>query len=254
MTDSRTFSGKRLAQLARFGRVHLLDTVTSTNSHAFSLAGDREPALVVAQRQTRGQGRFRRHWHADADSLTFSYLLFFGPEQQELLTWLTQLAGFSVCRAIEDATGLEPSVRWPNDVLLDNKKVCGILCGQRRDAVVIGVGLNVNQTEFPEELNLHEAGSLRMATGRTWDKLELLERIMEHLFSVLELTRHGITSDILDAIKNRSAILHRRVEVKTLLRRHIGTVVDIDSKGNIVLRTTKDRIVIIGAGQVRRLR
>ncbi len=254
MTDSRIFSGERLAQLARFGQVHLLDSVASTNDYAFSLTGTEEPALVVARHQTKGRGRFRRHWHADADSLTFSSLLFFGPEQKELLAWLTQLAGLSICRAIEDVSDLKPQIRWPNDVLLGDKKVCGILCRQRKDAVVIGVGLNVNQTEFPEELNLPEAGSLRMASGRALDKLELLEKIMEHLFSTLELARHGITDELLDAVKERSSVLHRRVEIKTLLRTHIGTVVNIDTKGNIVLRTTKDRIIVIGFGQIRRLR
>jgi BirA family biotin operon repressor/biotin-[acetyl-CoA-carboxylase] ligase len=208
----------------------------------------------VARHQTKGRGRFRRHWHADADSLTFSYLLFFDPEETELLAWLTQLVGLSVCLAIEDITDLEPQIRWPNDVLLDDRKVCGILCRQRKDAVVIGVGLNVNQTEFAEELNLPEAGSLRVASGRTWDKLELLEKIMEHLLSTLELARQGITDGLLEAVKKHSSVLHRRVEIKTLLRTHIGTVVSIDTKGNIVLRTTRDRIMVIGFGQIRRLR
>ncbi len=252
MSEHNKIPGKLLARLTRYGRVYLLDTVKSTNSYAFSLAGKHETAIVIAQNQTHGRGRFRRHWFTDSGSLTFSVLTFPETEEAVPLAQMTQVVGLAVCRAIEDILGLEPLIRWPNDIIVGGKKVAGILCEQHKDAVVLGIGMNVNQSEFPE--SLPDAGSLFLASGKTWEKLELADRILERISGFQEQMQAGETTELLTAIKDRSAILHRRVEIRTLFRRHIGTVVDIDAEGRIVLRTTSGRLAIINSGQARRLR
>jgi BirA family biotin operon repressor/biotin-[acetyl-CoA-carboxylase] ligase len=245
--------GELLARLARFGRIYVLDSIPSTNTYALDLAEKEEPAVVIAQNQTHGRGRFRRHWFSNTDSLTFSLLLFRSPEDPPSKPpQLTQLAGLAVCRAIEDVTGLEPLIRWPNDVVCSGKKLAGMLCEQRGNAIVVGMGVNVNQPEFPEELP--EAGSLRMLSGRPWERLEILERTLEHFTHGLAAIQEERWPELLLQIKNRSGVLHRRVEVRTLFRRHIGTVVDIDPEGRIVLRTSNGRLVIVSSGQARTLR
>ncbi|MFO7675315.1 MAG: biotin--[acetyl-CoA-carboxylase] ligase [bacterium] len=247
--------GEILARLTRFGRVHLREQVESTNDYAFSLADSREPALVIARRQTRGRGRFRRRWYSDDSSLLFSLLLFPGAEDHPLPAGgLALLAGLAVSRGIEDLTGTRPLIRWPNDVMLDDRKLCGILCEQRREALVVGIGINVNQASFPEMDDLAEAGSLRLATNREWERLELLETILRRLFAALEQVRRDGLPALMDEYKSRSAVLHRRVEAKTALRRHIGTVVDIDAEGRLVIRRDNGSIVTVNSGQVRRLR
>ncbi len=244
--------GELLRRLARFGRLHLLDTCQSTNDYAFSLALAAEPAIVVCRTQTQGRGRFRRQWFSDSDSLTFSVLLLPGPEQAGVVPGLTQLAGLAVCRAVEELTGLAPRIRWPNDIVLNDKKLAGILCEQRKAAVVVGVGVNVNQSSFPADIP--EPVSLRLATGMPWDRFALLDKILEQFFTLVAEAARGNTQPALEAIKQRSAVLHRRVEVQTLLRRYIGTVIDLDAQGRLVLRTTSGRLVVIGSGQARRLR
>ncbi len=241
--------GPALARLARFGKVHLLDTVTSTNDHAFALAEKREPALIVARRQTRGRGRFRRPWYSDDDSLTFSLLLF--PTEPAQMESVTSIIGLALARALSGATGIEARIRWPNDITVKDRKLCGILCERRRDAVAVGVGLNVNQAEFPPELP--DAVSLLQLTGRTHDGLELLEPVLDEFFALLSSVAENGTAELVKEIKERSAVLHRRVEVATLLRRHVGTVVDLDSEGRIVLRTDSGNIVVLSSGQARRL-
>lgn len=251
MDTAPAIPGELLSRLARFGRLHILDTVTSTNDHAFTLAGTREPAIVVARHQTRGRGRFRRRWFDDDDSLLFSLLLFSAPGSPEL-AGLTQLAGLALCVAVERVTGLKPQIRWPNDIVIDGRKLAGILCESRRDAVVVGVGVNVNQTAFPETLK--DAVSLRQASGRTWDRFALLEACVAEFTSWLDRARKGDTQACLSAIKDRSAILLHRVEVKSFLRRHVGTVIDLDAEGRILLRLDSGRLVLLSVGQVRRLR
>lgn len=254
MPEPRLIPGELLARLARFGRVYLLDSVTSTNDHAFSLADRREPAIVLAERQTAGRGRFRRAWYSDPDSLTFSLLLFFDDPEDPALRQLTQLVALSICRAIETRAGLKPGIRWPNDIMLNEGKVCGILCEQRKDAVAVGCGLNVNQPGFPEELGLPDAVSLRMVAGREFERLELLDSLLAEFHRALNEARTDRLPALLADIRGRSAILHRRAEIRTLFRRHIGTVVDIDSEGRAVLRTDSGRLVVVNSGQVRSIR
>jgi BirA family biotin operon repressor/biotin-[acetyl-CoA-carboxylase] ligase len=254
LATEEAVSGELLNRLARFGRVYLLDTVSSTNDYAFTLADRREPAVVVARHQTRGRGRFRRRWFADEHSLIFS-VLFFPKPGFSGAAGLTQVAGLALCRAIEAVAGTqEPLVvlRWPNDVLINNRKVAGILCEQRRDAMVVGIGVNVNQPSLPE--NLTEAGSLLIVYGRSFDRLGLLDRFLPEFFQAVELMEKGAATPLWEEIRRRSAVINHRVEVRTLLRRQIGTVIDIDEAGRIVLRTDSGRLAVLSAGQVRQLR
>jgi len=255
LTPSEQISGALLNRLTQFGRLYLLDTVTSTNDYAFSLADRNEPAVVVARNQTRGRGRFRRRWFATEESLTFSLLLL--PEAESpWLAGLTQYAGLALCKAIEVVAGIKPQMRWPNDILFQGKKLAGILCESRsvrhRRAVVIGIGVNVNQQQFPEELA--EAGSLRQAAGQKFDRLQLLEAFLTELFAIIEKLKRGDVGQLLASVKDRSAVLHRRVEIRGFLRRHVGTVIDIDAEGRIVLRTDSGRLIVLNAGQVTQLR
>lgn len=254
MATDVPINGELINRLARFGRVYLLDTVGSTNDYAFSLAGHKEPAVVVARRQTRGRGRFRRRWFADEQSLIFS-VLFFPKPGFPIPASLTQVAGLALCKAIESSakTNEPPALlRWPNDVVIQGKKVAGILCEQRSDAMVVGIGVNVNQQRLPD--NLPDAGSLSGIYGFNFDKMVILDYFLGEFFSALEKIEKGNSGSVWEEIKRRSAIMLHRVEVRTLLRRQVGTVIDIDEAGRIVLRTDTGRLVVLSAGQVRQLR
>ncbi len=262
MSEAQPIPGDLLNRIARFGRVYLLDTVTSTNDYAFSIAGKQEPAIVIARKQTRGRGRFRRHWFASEESLIASILLFSRPGVTST-TAVTQIAGLALCRAIEQLIAPltrtpmhqhylpRPLLRWPNDVLINDKKVAGILCEQKGRALVVGIGVNVNQTSLPA--NLPEAGSLRLSYQEEFNPLLLLEATLTEFFAALQRLGKD-PRGVWDDIRAHSAIIHRRVEIRTLLRRHIGTVLDIDDEGRVVLRTDSGRLVALSAGQVRQLR
>ena len=252
MAPATEVSGDRLAGLARYGSVHLLDQVGSTNDYAFGLAGKGRTAVVMARRQTKGRGRFRRHWFSDTDSLSASLLLFANAPGFPRPTFLGHLAGLALSRAVEQTSGTATQIRWPNDITVGDKKLAGILCESRGRAVAVGFGLNLNQESMPEDLP--DAASLRMATGREWDAFYLLENFLREMFAGIEQTTKDGSSQVLAAIKQRSSIMHRRVEIQTLLRRHVGTVIDLDSEGRIVLRTDSGKLAVLGAGDVRRLR
>ena len=245
-------AGEQLARLARYGSVHLLDDVRSTNDYALGLAGRRTTSIVVARRQTEGRGRLRRQWFSDEGSLTASLLLMAGAPDFPRPSFLVHLAGLALARAVEQTAAVATQIRWPNDVTVGDKKLAGILCEGRRSAVAVGIGLNLNQEQLPEELP--DAVSLHMVTGKDWDKFYLLENFVREMFAGIEQTGRGDSAGVLADIKRRSSIMHRRVEVQTLLRKHVGTVVDLDSEGRVVLRTDSGRLVVLGAGDARRVR
>lgn len=251
MPETTVTPGEVLSRLASLARVHLLDSVASTNDYALGLASKHERAIVIARSQTKGRGRFRRAWFSDDDSLTASVLIFADEPGFPAPEYITPLAGLAAALAVERVTGLRPQIRWPNDLVHKDKKLAGLLCESRRNAVAVGLGLNVNQQAFPDDLP--EAGSLFGATGRRWERFELLEAFVQELDVALKQAGTGDAAPLLTAIKARSSVLHRRVEIATLLRKHVGTVVDLDAEGRIVLRTDSGRLVVIGVGQARRL-
>lgn len=252
MSPAAEVSGERLAGLARYGTLYLLDQIGSTNDYALGLAKDRVTAIIVAGNQTKGRGRFRRHWFSDTGSLSASLLLFTNVPDFPHPSFIVHLAGLALSRAVEQTTGVVTQIRWPNDVIAGDKKLGGILCEGRNGAVAVGIGLNLNQELLPEDLP--DAVSLRMATGKEWDKFCLLENFLREMFASIEQAGKGGSAKVLADIKQRSSILHHRVEVRTLLRKHVGTLIDLDVEGRIVLRTDSGRLVVLDAGDVRRMR
>ena len=173
----------------------VVPTVTSTNDEIEKLARDGVPegVVVFAEEQTRGRGRMGRTWSSlRGKDLIFSVLLR-PPWPPMAMTRLTVLAAVAVARAVgrfcEAAHQSKaadpqsrPTIKWPNDVLLDGKKVAGILVETHDDYAILGIGLNVNGTgrDFPPELR-STATSLRISKGKTWDREALATELLSQL-------------------------------------------------------------------------
>ena len=151
-----------------FDQVEYLDTVDSTNDYLKRLSGERTPRAVLAGEQTSGRGRQDRKWHSPAgEGLYLSYLLY--PRwSAERLPFLTMISALAVTRTLRQVLppSAPPAVKPPNDVLIRGRKVCGILAESqsRADRVVwavVGIGINLYQTEFPPQLS-DNATSLRL--------------------------------------------------------------------------------------------
>ncbi len=161
-----------------------LTAVDSTNSYAKINAVNFKTALIVTGQQTAGRGRLGRTWLAPADgSLCFSMLL--RPNiAPHLAAMLTQVAALAMYRAIEQTTGLNTQIKWPNDIICGNKKVAGILTEMATELnaveyVVIGIGVNVSTDQFDDSLT-KIATSLAAQAGRAVSRLALLEAFVDH--------------------------------------------------------------------------
>jgi len=251
--------GASLSRLSRLGRVHAFYTVTSTNDVARRLAGECEPAIVVADVQTRGRGRFGRKWHSAEGGLWTSFLLF--PElPADRLGLLTLVAGLAVARALETHAGLEPELLWPNDVMIGGRKVAGILSESRGRAVIVGIGVNVNQSSFPPELP--DATSVFICTGRHWDRLELLAGLAEDFVPLVgKLKDDGILT-VVSEIKSRMSMLGKPVLLETgwtglaaLTLQHVqGTALELDVNGELLLQLDNGTTRAFSAGKVVKVR
>ncbi|HLK95803.1 MAG TPA: biotin--[acetyl-CoA-carboxylase] ligase [Nocardioidaceae bacterium] len=211
--------------------------------------------LLVAEHQTEGRGRRGRSWQAPARSaLTLSVLL--RPVvPAERWSWLPLLVGVAVAEAVERTTGVEARLKWPNDVVVDDRKLAGILLerveSRTGPAAVIGVGLNVSLRR--DELPVPTASSLLLETGETVDRQPLLLallRTLEALYLAWSETAGDPGAGLHASYVRRSATLGRSVRVALPEGGSLsGTAESVDAAGRLVVATGTGRRTI-GAGDV----
>lgn len=141
-------------------------------------------ALILADHQKNGRGQYERNWIVEpGKNLTFS--LVFEPLKGDRFTLLTLACALAISDAVNELEGIESQLKWPNDVLVNGRKVCGILtetqyCGNKLEKVVIGIGVNVNQLEFEDEI-ADTATSLAKEAGHTIDREMLLAQLLQKI-------------------------------------------------------------------------
>lgn len=251
-------SALRARLIAPGGFVHDVRVIAETESTnedvaKLAVAGAAEGTVLVAEYQSRGRGRLDRTWISPPRAgLTVSVLLRPIGVPPRRWSWLPLLTGCAVTDAIATATGLVPKLKWPNDVLLADGKVCGILL-QRVDtpdgpAAVIGIGLNVSHT--PAELPAPTATSLLAARATMTavappDRHELLCALLDALATRYRpwAAAHGDPADVRTDYRARCATLGRRVRVEVEPGRWIdGNARDIDDDGRLVLSTASGTV------------
>lgn len=167
-------------------RLKVFDEIESTNTYAKTIKDDKllHGTLILAENQTGGRGQHKRKWEADAEkNLTFTLILI--PFRADRLPLLTLSCALAVKKALEQYTGLAGELKWPNDILIGGKKVCGVLTetqfiGNTLEKVIVGIGLNVNQEVFSSEIS-ETATSLKILLGENVQRELLLAEIALHL-------------------------------------------------------------------------
>jgi BirA family biotin operon repressor/biotin-[acetyl-CoA-carboxylase] ligase len=157
-----------------------LETCASTMAEAARLAreGCASGDAVVAAEQTAGRGRYARPWHSERGAGLYVSIVFRLTLAEDSIPTLSLALGLAAAEAITGLTELACDLRWPNDVLIGGKKCAGILVETEGSAFIAGIGINVNQSEFPSEL-AGVATSLRLASGRTYSLDDLLTRLLD---------------------------------------------------------------------------
>jgi BirA family biotin operon repressor/biotin-[acetyl-CoA-carboxylase] ligase len=221
-----------------------------------ALEGAAEGTLVSANEQTAGRGRFGRQWRSDAGAGLYFSLVLRPAVAPAASAALTLACGLGVARGIGDAAGVICDIRWPNDVMLAEKKLAGILVemhaeGGRLRHAVAGVGVNVNQEAFPEDL-AGTATSLRIETGCEYLRDAILEAVLRRMSDYYRMFVERGPAPILDAFTRASSYAKgKHVVVEGAGRPLEGVTAGLDPGGQLLLRTAGGKTEAVVAGSVR---
>jgi BirA family biotin operon repressor/biotin-[acetyl-CoA-carboxylase] ligase len=238
-------------------RVYHFFKTDSTNRVAMELgyAGEPEGAVILAEEQTAGRGRSGRSWHSERGAGLYVTLLLrprLSPVQAPLLT---MLAGLSAHSAIQAQTGLSAELKWPNDILMDGKKVGGILTEMHAEPtqvrfVIVGIGINTNQEKFPGDI-ASVATSLRKESGRTHSRLELLVRLLNEFESDYNRFLREGARYVVDRFERVSSFASgKRVRVETGFETYFGTTAGLTSDGLLQVKREEGPVTMVVAGDV----
>lgn len=243
----------------RFGQSILFcQEVNSTNEWAKELAafGAVEGTVAVAETQTAGHGRLGREWFSPKGGLWFSIIL-----RPKLIareaTKLMFTAGLAVAEALRKLYGLRVETKWPNDIMIDGRKVCGILAemnttGEAVNYVIAGIGVNANfevENRFPPEL-ARTATSLKAEVGKEVNLGELFRALIEKLESAYDLFIEKGFAPILAEWKKHAVFLRSDVEVMVGTETWRGVAVDVNDDGSLIIRLEDGKVKHVHDGDV----
>ncbi len=231
----------------------------STNTIAREIAGKAaEGTIIIAESQTGGRGRMGRKWLSPEGGIWLSIIL--KPEMQPVYApRITLLAGVAVAKTIRNV-GLEAKIKWPNDVLIRGKKVCGILTEIEAeidmiDYCVVGIGIdaNVDTESFPEEFR-ESSTSLKKELGHEINRVEFVQRLLEEFEArYMKLQKEGFLP-ILEEWRSMSATIGEWVKITTQNRIIYGEATGVDNDGALIVETGEGKLEKIVSGDCEHLR
>ncbi len=223
--------------------IHFFKETDSTNERALKLAEQRaaEFTLVIAERQTAGRGRFGRKWETTSGtSLAFTVILHPTIEEQKQLSLFSFLGAVAICKAIETQCEISPQLKWPNDVLLDGRKTCGILAetawrGSIIEGLVLGMGINLLQGSVPPaDQVMFPATCVQAHCHKEINRIDFLRSIMSYL---IKMRPYAQSREFLEEYRARLAYRGEMVVLSPIEGESIHGVMDgVDDLGNLILR------------------
>jgi BirA family biotin operon repressor/biotin-[acetyl-CoA-carboxylase] ligase len=238
-------------------RIYHFFKTDSTNQVALELghAGEPEGAVIIAEEQTTGRGRAGHSWHSERAAGIYATILLrprLAPVQAPLLT---MMAGLSARAAVQSVTSLSVDLKWPNDLMIQGKKVGGILTEMHAEPsqvrfVIVGIGINVNQQKFPAEL-AGASTSLRMETGRMQSRLEVLVQFLRQFESdYKELLSEGAAGVVKRFEAASSYARGKRVRVTNGRESFTGVTAGLEETGLLRVKRDDGEITAVIAGDV----
>jgi BirA family biotin operon repressor/biotin-[acetyl-CoA-carboxylase] ligase len=245
--DAEVFGQKEIAYFSE---------LDSTNRTAKELAveGAPEGTLVVAEQQTKGRGRIGRNWHSPFQEGIYASLILRPKLPPAEAPKITLATGVSVAETLLVITPLKPAIKWPNDILVGGRKICGILTETSTemdaiDFVVVGVGINVNNREFPDDLK-EIATSVYLETGRTFDRVTLMQEFLRQFERFYSLFLHSGFESIGKRWRELAMLLGKEVTVRMIDRTCRGRVMELDRDGALLIKDESGELERIYSGDI----
>lgn len=230
--------------------------IDSTNEEIKRQAknGAESGLVCTAEEQLNGKGRLGRNWYSEYGTGIWTSILLRPYISPMEVSAITLICGLAVCDSIKKVTGLSATIKWPNDVLVNNKKVCGILTEMSAqtdavDFIVIGIGINVNNEIFSEDI-AYKATSLYLESNKKVSRVELLKEILIKTEQYTDEFVTDFTSDLLNRYKSQCITIGKEVTVEKKSTTISGTAVDITNNGTLVIETENKERIEITSGEV----
>ena len=233
------------------------ESIDSTNTKAKELADAGYPSgtLVVADQQSAGRGRRGRNWESPAGTGIFMTLMLKPEINPNNASMLTLVAALAVARAITDVSGQKAMIKWPNDIVMNGKKICGILTEMSAqfdyiNHIVIGIGINVHNEVFPEEIKQIASSMMLECQGRHFHRAEIIEKTMEYFEHYYEIYLR--TEDLSELVKEYNSMLvnmHAAVKVLDPKDSFEGKAMGITKRGELIVDTWEAR-KLVSSGEV----
>ena len=233
------------------------DEIDSTNIKAKELAEQGYPngTLVVADQQVSGRGRRGRSWESPSGTGIFMTLMLKPEINPNSASMLTLVAALAVAKAIKDVTGLDAQIKWPNDIVINGKKICGILTEMSAqfdyiNHIVIGIGINVHNEVFSDEI-AHMASSLLLESqGKKFRRAEIIEKILEYFEEYYEIYLETEDLTALTGEYNKILVnMNKPVRVLDPKDEFEGKAMGITAKGELIVDTWESR-KLVSSGEV----
>lgn len=229
--------------------IHYVNSVNSTNNMAKNMAPhtQKDFSLIVAGSQSGGRGRMGKKFESDNEKGVWCSFILKPEIQPEKALSVTIASSIAVCRTLEDVCDIKAGIKWPNDIIISNKKVCGILSEMSCETgvinhIVIGIGINVLQQkkDFPTDIH-DKATSILMETGREFNRAKIIASLCYNMLEVFEHLKTGSINEFLKFWKDYTLTDGRRIkvfknekniEMKALGIDDQGKLIVVDDKGN----------------------
>jgi BirA family transcriptional regulator, biotin operon repressor / biotin---[acetyl-CoA-carboxylase] ligase len=242
----------------RFGKnIFHHSRVTSTNDLAHDLAknGAEEGTLVLAEEQTKGRGRLARSWFSEKNSGIYASLILRPKMKPCYAAVLNLAAAVAASEAVEQVCGLASDIKWPNDLLVNGRKCCGILTEMSTEPeeiryIIAGIGINVNQHQFPQHLS-QQASSLLLEGKQRYSRIELLCRLLESFEQIYQELQSGSRAEVMKRWVCRSSYASgKSVSVDLGGRKIHGVTAGLSETGGLHVRMDDGRVEEVLSGDV----
>ena len=231
------------------------DSVESTNEIAKSLVGDsdNEGTVILSDSQTQGKGRQGRIWYSEEKVGVYLSVLLKPSLRPEQIAQITLVAGVALNQTVNEFSRVPAYLKWPNDILLNGKKVAGILtenCRQNiNSGIVLGIGVNVNHAHFPVSLQ-QIATSMAMENGEIFERLPFITYLLNHLDQEYRCFLDEGLSHTIDQWNMNSDMFGKQVSMTQGAQTYYGTAMKLNKKGHLVILTDDGEEIAFDSGEV----
>lgn len=237
-------------------KIYEFETIDSTNIFAKNLCKEnpKNGTIIISKEQTNGRGRFGNSWESSKDKGLYYSIIFKKSNENLKYETLTLFICLSITKLLEDYS-ISSYIKWPNDILINGKKVCGILCettsNNFEEFVVVGIGINLyhNENDFEGELK-RKATSLNLNTPYKIERNFFINNLTNYLFEYYNYFLSNDFENFLLEYTNKSFLVNKKINLNLNGNKLQGTVNGFDKFGKLILKTLDNDLILINSGEV----